>query len=126
MFICFNPDIENDVYTTIDTSDFAVEELTQEQILRYQSGSNDKVKVFDSELCTNNNIDNPTKAVLYRVESLVLYMLVLEKGSDDTLFGSYELSTDAIDVYLNEDEDLVIVDTEDGEETIISLNKGES
>ena len=125
MFICFNPDIENDVYRTIDTSDFAVEELTQGMILGYQAESNDKVKIFDSELCTNNNIDNPTKAVLYRVEDLILYMLVLEKGSDDTLFGSYELETDDIEVYLNEDEDLVIVDTEDGEETVISLNKGE-
>lgn len=127
MFICFDMNVDENVFTTIDTSDFSVEDLSQETIIEYQNSSGDKVKMFDASLLMNEELgDEATKAVLYKIDDCVLYMLVIHLGSDYTLYAETELDSDEVELSLDENEDLVIFDLESEEETVISLVKGDN
>lgn len=124
MFICISMDLDNDIFTTVDTSDFSVEDLSQETILEYQSSSGDKVKMFDSEILFNDDLgEDATKAVLYKIEDGMLYILVLHIGTDYTLYAELELESEDIELALDEDENLIIFDTESGDESVIPLVK---
>lgn len=123
MFICFNADIDNDVFTTIDTDDFSVEDLTQEDIVNYQSNTGNKVKMFDASLLLDEENEEGTKAVLYNIEEGMLSILVLHIGTDYTLYAEIEIDSDDIELAMTEDENLCIFDNETEEERIIALRK---
>lgn len=123
MFICFNADIDNDVFTTIDTDDFSVEDLTQEDIVNYQSNTGNKVKMFDASLLLDEENEEGTKAVLYNIEDGMLSILVLHIGTDYTLYAEIEIDSDDIELAMTEDENLCIFDNETEEERIIALRK---
>jgi hypothetical protein len=123
MFICFNADIDNDVFTTIDTDDFSVEDLTQEDIVNYQNNTGNKVKMFDASLLLDEENEEGTKAVLYNIEDGVLSILVLHIGTDYTLYAEIEIDSDDIELAMTEDENLCIFDNETEEERIIALRK---
>lgn len=123
MFICFNADIDNDVFTTIDTDDFSVEDLTQEDIVNYQNNTGNKVKMFDASLLLDEENEEGTKAVLYNIEDGMLSILVLHIGTDYTLYAEIEIDSDDIELSMTEDENLCIFDNETEEERIIALRK---
>ena len=123
MFICFNADIDNDVFTTIDTDDFSVEDLTQEDIVNYQNNTGNKVKMFDASLLLDEENEEGTKAVLYNIEEGLLSILVLHIGTDYTLYAEIEIDSDDIELAMTEDENLCIFDNETEEERIIALRK---
>ena len=123
MFICFNADIDNDVFTTIDTDDFSVEDLTQEDIVNYQSNTGNKVKMFDASLLLDEENEEGTKAVLYNIEDGMLSILVLHIGTDYTLYAEIEIDSEDIELSMTEDENLCIFDNETEEERIIALRK---
>lgn len=123
MFICFNADIDNDVFTTIDTDDFSVEDLTQEDIVNYQNNTGNKVKMFDASLLLDEENEEGTKAVLYNIEEGMLSILVLHIGTDYTLYAEIEIDSDDIELAMTEDENLCIFDNETEEERIIALRK---
>lgn len=123
MFICFNTDIDNDVFTTIDTDDFSVEDLTQEDIVNYQNNTGNKVKMFDASLLLDEENEECTKAVLYNIEDGMLSILVLHISTDYTLYAEIEIDSDDIELSMTEDENLCIFDNETEEERIIALRK---
>lgn len=123
MFICFNADIDNDVFTTIDTDDFSVEDLTQEDIVNYQNNTGNKVKMFDASLLLDEENEEGTKAVLYNIEEGMLSILVLHIGTDYTLYAEIEIDSEDIELSMTEDENLCIFDNETEEERIIALRK---
>lgn len=123
MFICFNADIDNDVFTTIDTDDFSVEDLTQDDIVNYQNNTGNKVKMFDASLLLDEENEEGTKAVLYNIEEGMLSILVLHIGTDYTLYAEIEIDSDDIELAMTEDENLCIFDNETEEERIIALRK---
>lgn len=123
MFICFNADIDNDVFTTIDTDDFSVEDLTQEDIVNYQNNTGNKVKMFDASLLLDEENEEGTKAVLYNIEEGMLSILVLHICTDYTLYAEIEIDSDDIELAMTEDENLCIFDNETEEERIIALRK---
>lgn len=123
MFICFNADIDNDVFTTIDTDDFSVEDLTQEDIVNYQNNTGNKVKMFDASLLLDEESEEGTKAVLYNIEDGMLSILVLHIGTDYTLYAEIEIDSEDIELSMTEDENLCIFDNETEEERIIALRK---
>lgn len=123
MFICFNADIDNDVFTTIDTDDFSVEDLTQEDIVNYQNNTGNKVKMFDASLLLDEENEEGTKAVLYNIEEGMLSILVLHIATDYTLYAEIEIDSDDIELAMTEDENLCIFDNETEEERIIALRK---
>lgn len=123
MFICFNADIDNDVFTTIDTDDFSVEDLTQEDIVNYQNNTGNKVKMFDASLLLDEENEEVTKAVLYNIEDGMLSILVLHISTDYTLYAEIEIDSDDIELSMTEDENLCIFDNETEEERIIALRK---
>ena len=123
MFICFNADIDNDVFTTIDTDDFSVEDLTQEDIVNYQNNTGNKVKMFDASLLLDEENEEGTKAVLYNIEEDMLSILVLHIGTDYTLYAEIEIDSEDIELSMTEDENLCIFDNETEEERIIALRK---
>lgn len=123
MFICFNADIDNDVFTTIDTDDFSVEDLTQEDIVNYQNNTGNKVKMFDASLLLDEENEEGTKAVLYNIEDGMLSILVLHIGTDYTLYAEIEIDSEDIELSMTEDENLCIFDNETEEERIIALRK---
>lgn len=123
MFICFNADIDNDVFTTIDTDDFSVEDLTQEDIVNYQNNTGNKVKMFDASLLLDEENEEGTKAVLYNIEECMLSILVLHIGTDYTLYAEIEIDSEDIELSMTEDENLCIFDNETEEERIIALRK---
>ena len=123
MFICFNADIDSDVFTTIDTDDFSVEDLTQEDIVNYQNNTGNKVKMFDASLLLDEENEEGTKAVLYNIEDGMLSILVLHIGTDYTLYAEIEIDSDDIELSMTEDENLCIFDNETEEERIIALRK---
>lgn len=123
MFICFNADIDSDVFTTIDTDDFSVEDLTQEDIVNYQNNTGNKVKMFDASLLLDEENEEGTKAVLYNIEEGMLSILVLHIGTDYTLYAEIEIDSEDIELSMTEDENLCIFDNETEEERIIALRK---
>lgn len=123
MFICFNADIDNDVFTTIDTDDFSVEDLTQEDIVNYQNNTGNNVKMFDASLLLDEENEEGTKAVLYNIEEDMLSILVLHIGTDYTLYAEIEIDSENIELSMTEDENLCIFDNETEEERIIALRK---
>lgn len=123
MFICFNADIDNDVFTTIDTDDFSVEDLTQEDIVNYQNNTGNKVKMFDASLLLDEENEEGTRAVLYNIEDGMLSILVLHIGTDYTLYAEIEIDSEDIELSMTEDENLCIFDNETEEERIIALRK---
>lgn len=123
MFICFNADIDSDVFTTIDTDDFSVEDLTQEDIVNYQNNTGNKVKMFDASLLLDEENEECTKAVLYNIEDGMLSILVLHISTDYTLYAEIEIDSDDIELSMTEDENLCIFDNETEEERIIALRK---
>lgn len=123
MFICFNADIDNDVFTTIDTDDFSVEDLTQEDIVNYQNNTGNKVKMFDASILLDEENEEGTKALLYNIEEGMLSILVLHIGTDYTLYAEIEIDSDDIELSMTEDENLCIFDNETEEERIIALRK---
>ena len=80
--------------------------------------------MFDSDILFNDDLgEDATKAVLYKIEDGMLYILVLNIGTDYTLYAELELDSEDIELALDEDENLIIFDTESGDESVIPLVK---